>query len=143
MYRHTQVGKVTITVLLATAVLIAWILAFTHTPALLGVILGGFLVVGFLFGSLTTEVSHDHFRFWFGPGVIRRSYPLSEIETCRAVTNPWWYGWGIHWTPDGWLYNVTGLQAVQLELRGGRHVRVGTDEPEELCRWIRTRKGTA
>jgi hypothetical protein len=141
MYRHTQVGKLTIAILLGAAALMAWILAFTHTPAILAVIVGAFLAVGFLFGSLTTEVNHEHFRFWFGPGVIRRTFPLRQILACRPVTNPWWYGWGIHWTPSGWLYNVSGLRAVELDLADGRRVRVGTDEPDELCRWIRTRRG--
>jgi len=52
------------------------------------------------------------------------------------VTNPWWYGWGIHLTPSGWLYNVGGARAVQLDLHNGRSLRVGTDEPERLCEAI-------
>ena len=72
----------------------------------------------------------------FGPGWIGRSFPLREIRSWTPVTNPWWYGWGIHLTPSGWLYNVGGSRAVQLDLHNGRSLRVGTDEPERLCEAI-------
>ena len=33
---------------------------------------------------------------------------------------------------DGWLYNVSGRRAVELELPGGRTFTIGTDEPDTL-----------
>ena len=48
------------------------------------------------------------------------------------MRNLWYYGWGIRYTPHGWLFNVSGLDAVELELKNGRTWRVGTDEPVEL-----------
>jgi hypothetical protein len=50
------------------------------------------------------------------------------------VRNPWYYGWGVRLTPHGILYNVSGLNAVELLLDDGRRVRVGTDEPDALVR---------
>lgn len=141
MYRHTQVGTLILGLLIGTGVIVLWQLPRSASPSPVWLVLLGLLVVGVLFGSLTTEVDHEHFRFWFGPGLIRRTFPLARISACRTVTNPWWYGWGIRRTPYGWLYNVAGLQAVEIELQDGRLLRIGTDEPEELCRWIRTRKG--
>lgn len=141
MYRHTQVGTLILGLLIGTGVVVLWQLPRSAAPSAVWLVPLGLLVVGALFGSLTTEVDHERFRFWFGPGLIRRAFPLARISGCRAVTNPWWYGWGIHWTPHGWLYNVAGLQAVEIELQDGRRLRIGTDEPEELCRWIRARKG--
>ncbi len=52
----------------------------------------------------------------------------------KAVRNPWYYGWGIRLTPLGWLYNVSGLSAVDVVLEDGRHVQIGTDQPEALER---------
>ena len=46
-------------------------------------------------------------------------------------TNPL-YGWGIRYPFDGWLYNVSGLQAVELTVKGEGNLRIGTDEPETL-----------
>jgi len=142
MYKHTQVGHLTIGILLGTGAVTAGLLvARTGAVLVLGSVLVALLIAAFLFGSLTTEVDEQRFTFWFGPGVMRRSFALSQIQSCTPVTSPWWYGRGIHWTPDGWLYNVAGGGAVQLTLADGRRLRVGTDEPEELCRLIRRGKG--
>jgi len=32
----------------------------------------------------------------------------------------------------GWMYNVWGLDAVELNLTSGKVFRIGTDEPAEL-----------
>jgi hypothetical protein len=57
------------------------------------------------------------------------------------VTNPWYYGLGIHWTPHGILYNVSGFSAVEVRLFPGTTFRVGTDEPDQLCAAIRQAAG--
>lgn len=136
MYHHTQSGKI---VPLATAAAVAAAVYAaarfgSHTVLLLVVVVA---VLGLIaFSSMTVQVDHTRLAFWFGPGWIRRSFPLSEIRAWSAVRNPWWYGWGIHLTPHGWLYNIAGRRAVQLELTNGRHLRIGTDEPERLCEVI-------
>ena len=33
---------------------------------------------------------------------------------------------------NGWMYNVWGLDAVQLELQSGKSFRIGTDDPDGL-----------
>ena len=38
---------------------------------------------------------------------------------------------------NGWLFNVSGLQAVEIFLRSGKKYRIGTDEPERLVEAIR------
>lgn len=143
MYHHTQSG--TVTRIAALAGLAAAAVAFIQIgspPAVWLVVVLAVLGV-FSFGSMTVEVDQNRFIFWFGPGWIRRSFSLAEIQSWTGVRNPWWYGWGIHLTPNGWLYNVGGRGAVQLELRDGRRLRVGTDEPERLCEAITAMKGSA
>lgn len=49
---------------------------------------------------------------------------------------PLYYGWGIHLTPHGWLYNVSGSDAVEIRMKTGKKYRIGTDVPEELERAI-------
>jgi hypothetical protein len=34
---------------------------------------------------------------------------------------------------DGWLYNVAGLDAVEIETTEGDVIRIGTDEPDRLA----------
>ena len=73
---------------------------------------------------------------YFGPRFFRKSFPLREIESVRPVRNPIFYGLGIHFIPGGMVYNVSGLDAVEIELGEGRRARIGTDEPTSLARAI-------
>jgi hypothetical protein len=83
--------------------------------------------------SVTTVVSDDAVRVWFGIGLISRRIALNQITSARTVTTHWIYGWGIRWIPRGWLSNVSGLDGVELALVTGRRFRIGTDEPERLA----------
>jgi len=60
----------------------------------------------------------------FGPGIIRKRVRLADIVGCEAIRIQWWYGWGIHLTPYGWLYNVSGFDAVAITLRDGQTSRL-------------------
>ena len=75
----------------------------------------------------------------FGLGIIRRTIALADVTGCTVVRNPWWYGWGIRLIPHGWMWNVAGLDAVELQFRTGRRFRIGTDDPEGLAAAIRWR----
>ncbi|HEU4752170.1 MAG TPA: hypothetical protein VFU47_03600, partial [Armatimonadota bacterium] len=53
-----------------------------------------------------------------------------------------WIGWGIRLAWDHGpisVYNVSGLEAVELRMKGGGRFRIGTDEPRELCAAIHDR----
>jgi uncharacterized membrane protein len=96
-----------------------------------------------LFSSLTVEIEKNTLTCRFGVGLIRRDIPLPDVEHVRAVVNPWYVGWGIRWIPGGcWVWNVSGLQAVELTMKDGRRFRIGTDEPEALVRAIEMAKNT-
>ena len=142
MYRHTQPGWLIIWTLGGFTVF--FLLAATRSgvppPVLLPV--GGvcFLLLA-LFWSLTVEIHDGFLHPAFGIGLIRRRIPLSEIRGAREVRNQWWWGFGIRLTPHGWLWNVSGLDAVQLDLAGDRRFRIGTDQPRELAAAIRAATG--
>jgi hypothetical protein len=93
---------------------------------------GALIGAGVVSSRLTIEVTEDTLRASFGPGWPKKEIPLDEIESATPVRNPWWYGWGIRWTPSGPLWNVAGLDAVELRLRSGKRFRLGTDEPAAL-----------
>lgn len=142
IYRHTQSGT-----------FVRWALGFGAALALVALVptvrsgaagalvpltvLVTFVLLVWLFGSLTVEVTTERVALWFGPGIIRREYAASAIRGAEAVRNHWIWGWGIRLTPHGWLYNVSGLEAVELTLEGGKQVRIGTDEPDRLVAAIR------
>ncbi len=92
------------------------------------------------FYKLTIEVDENRFTFKLGIGLIKRSYPLSRIKTITPVKNAWLYGIGIRLIPNGWLFNVSGLEAVELKFNDRSSiVRVGTDKPEEVCEAVDAR----
>jgi hypothetical protein len=90
-----------------------------------------------LFPSLTVVIREEELLVQFGPGVVRKRFKLNEIGSCQAVKNPWYYGWGIRQTPQGMLFRVSGLHAVQIKLITGKEYLIGTDVPQELEEAIR------
>ena len=142
-YRHTQIGTVMI-MSLAAAVILLVVIARQYDDAPMVVVLpigGLLLVVLVLFGTLTVVVRTDEVEVRFGPGLIRKRWALGEFVSVKRVRNRWWYGFGIRWIGTGWLYNVSGLDAVELVRRNGRAVRIGTDEPDALETALREAMG--
>ena len=90
------------------------------------------LIVAALFWGLTVEVNKDVVRLYYGFGIIHRSIPRERIATVTQVRNRWWYSLGIRLTPHGWMWNISGLDAVELIYHNGKKFRIGTDEPEVL-----------
>lgn len=136
LYKHTQPGWGILSILgISSAVTFIWSAAAGWNILLLA-LTAVQLAAMFLFASLTVEITYTELRIAFGPGLIRKRWPLTDITSCHAVRNAWWYGLGIHLTPYGWLYNVSGLDAVELKLHGGKRLRIGTDAAHELERAI-------
>ncbi len=161
-YEHTQVGRTIIAsvllvmiVIIATQFVLGGYLVLGSQPIAPGegiaFVIGGILVplavllilvfAVLCFGTLTIGVYDDAVRIRFGPiGLFKREFPLSEIATAAAVTNPWYYGYGLRWTPRGPLYNVAGKYAVEIGLYSGKNVRIGTDEPDLILQAIEQAK---
>ena len=134
-YRHTQFGTVVVVSLLLAAVLFAGLGMMTGFMPL--AVLGPALMAVFLalFYALTVEIDATHLRFRFGIGLIRKRIPLAEIADARPVRNSWIHGWGIHRTPHGWLYNVSGWEAVEITLTSGkRNFSISHGNPDEQYR---------
>jgi hypothetical protein len=142
-YQHTQWG----TVILISVLVVAGIFIIVtslhprYQPAGSWIVFAVMAGSAYLFGSLTVTLDGEALRCHFGPGLIRRTIPLREIRDIRPIRIPWMYGWGIRLTPQGWMFNVSGLDAVKLTLAGGKHFLIGTNEPEVLARAVRTAIG--
>jgi hypothetical protein len=140
-YRHTQSGWVTVGTCGAIFLFVACLPMPARAPhqLLLLALTLLFAVVVMLFGALTVEVDDAAIRLRFGVGLIRKTFSLADVASCQAVRNRWWWGWGIRLIPGGWLYNVSGLGAVELTLKNGKLFRIGTDEPHALSDFIQAR----
>lgn len=137
-YRHTQFGRV---MALALGGMIAVVIAVAITPRLFHPValaaLALLAIVLLTMITLTVEIRDGALRCWFGPGLIRRTIPLADIDGATVVEYSWLTGYGIRWLPGRYvLWNVSGTRAVELTLAGGKRFRIGTDEPEELVRAI-------
>jgi len=142
-YRHTQPGTL---ILVSCGAAVLFILPllfwFSHLPVMLLVValsLVATLVAAIQFASLTIQIDQDNLTLTFALGFPRKSIPLQDIEAAQAVRNPWYYGWGMRLTPRGWLYNVSGLDAVEVTLKSGKRIRLGTDQPHMLLEAIQQR----
>lgn len=144
-YNHTQIGYVT-----GGAGLLGMLISYYAFRAEYGelgwlgsIMTGGLGVIAILFSTLTVEVDEQELRFYFGPGFWRKRILLHDIEHVEVVRNKVYYGWGIRYTFHGWLYNVSGLDAVELRVSGQGTLRIGTDEPDTLKRALEQARQTA
>ncbi|MFO1415071.1 MAG: hypothetical protein U1F10_14425 [Burkholderiales bacterium] len=137
-YRHTQVGW---RMLAGTAVgmALATLLVANLSPATRAAVpwlvagMYGVLALGcLLFPTLTVTVDDEELRLSFGLGIVRTAVPLADIAGVDRVRVRVWWGWGLHWTPGGWLYNIGGRDAVKVAVRRGRGVLVGSDDADRL-----------
>jgi hypothetical protein len=119
----------------------------TFAPITAVGILGGMLIPGgFLrlaaigalgyaaatFRCLTVTVNKGEIVLNFGEGLFKKFIPLEKVQGCKAVRTTPINGWGVHWIGKGWLYNVYGLDAVELELADGGATLIGTDDAAQL-----------
>lgn len=136
-YEHTQSTIVPFIVTETIFLTVVTILLITGTSVLAIVVTGGVFSVAallaFTFSRMTVTVDEGAVIARFGSGWPRRTIPVEEIGAARPVRNRWYHGWGIRKVGRGWMFNVWGLDAVELELRSGRAFRIGTDEPRELA----------
>lgn len=86
--------------------------------------------------KLITRVTNREISVQFIP-LHRRPviFPFSDISeysvrTYRPVME--YGGWGIKRGPGGLAYNVSGNRGLQLALKDGRKILIGTQKPEQL-----------
>ena len=135
-YQKTQTSSLAVLVsIVFLAIYLVVFLAASDETALL-IVVFAFLIfieaIVIMFNRLTVTVGEGVVSAAFGWGWPKRTIELREVTAFRQVRNRWWYGWGLRKIPRGWMYNVWGLDAVELDLNTGKKFRIGTDEPGDL-----------
>ena len=146
-YQHTQVGTVvrslhTVLAVILGGVAIRLLLAGPQAaaigPSIAALIL--FLCAVFL-DSMTVRVSLNEIVLSYGVGLFRKTILVADVrgaETvrCRRKGGP---------IRGGMLYKVqlSGRDAVELQLANGRRIQIGTDEPQELLAAIHSVTGSS
>ena len=93
------------------------------------------------FAHLRVRDVGDALEITFGPlRVFRKTLRYDQIRSADIGRSTLIDGWGIHRTPGrGWIWNVHGFRCVEVGLWNGSTFRIGTDEPEALETYLRTR----
>jgi hypothetical protein len=128
-YRHTQWGYLIALICLVFAAIdaaIAWRSGQWSPPVVP-------VAAAVMYSSLTVEVSANELRWYFGPGFWTYRLPLGEIQSVAVARNRWWNGFGSGCGRAFRLYNVSGLDALELHLKSGEIRRIGTDDPHGLA----------
>lgn len=147
IYKERQTGWLLIVPALVMFVVLTFLFAFQLGTRPMSS--GGYFIAASILAlmlvlmyGMRTEVTDTEVSVLFGVGLIKRIIPVASIQSVEVVTNAWYYGWGIRWIPRGWLYNISGTRGIEIQLKSGRVVRIGSTNPEELARAIRYRSGS-
>jgi hypothetical protein len=86
--------------------------------------------------QLSVELFTDGVRIVFRPFFVRRTIALNDIAEAavrdyRPIRE--YGGWGIRWRPHkGMVYSVSGNRGVQIALKNGNKILIGSRQPEAL-----------
>ncbi len=142
-YSHRQHGHVirwAATAVAAVTALIIYLVAPEASAVALVVVVVA-MAISFVFGSMTVEINGGQLNWWFGPSILKKSLAVADIAVAEQVRNNWKWGWGIRYYGNGWLFNVSGLDAVEVTRADGKMLRLGTDDPEGLAAAIHKATG--
>jgi hypothetical protein len=143
-YRQTQWGGFGLPVLVGFVVMFASIVvtdfeSSTLFDVVVLSVMTAAVIVGVVFCRLTVTVTRDRVVASFLFGRPRRVIELADVVAVRQVRNLWWHGMGVRKIPDGWMYNVWGFDAVELELTSGEMFWLGSNDPEDLFNALSSR----
>ncbi|TMP37928.1 hypothetical protein CWB98_08190 [Pseudoalteromonas rubra] len=130
MYKKTQWSWIIWMFLTWFATFVALAIFLLGHNALLYGFIGILALIGYLFYGLTLEVDKDKrmVSWWFGPGVLKKSVKVDELQSYCAVTNSFRHGIGVKITHDGWVYAAHGFKAIEFVLADGSKYRIGTND---------------
>lgn len=144
-YSHTQQAPLSL-------ILYAFSLACFSLAWKIGDTLGIYIAggVGLLIALLAPMFHHlnvkddgDELAIRFGPmPLFRRSVRYADIESVEIGRTLILEGWGIHWSMrGGWVWNLWGRDCVVVRFHEGGMLRIGTDDPENLARFLEAKFG--
>ena len=139
IYEHTQTGRLMIFAFLIVVFVFVGVLTKTGFEAIIVFYMFFVLFILGSFVSLNVVIDEEYLRIKFSYGIFKKRFVLKEIISAKAVKNHWYSGWGIRrcLLPPMWIYNVSGLDAVEIKMENGKTYRIGTDEPRTLGQAIK------
>lgn len=135
-YQTTQFSLL-LTVIFGLLLIYSTMVMIASRFSVLSVLVFVLLLVCLLtFTTLTLDINEERLDVRFGPGLLHRAYPLKDICDVRIVNLAQYNIFRQIWNVPGWLYNLKTLDAVELEMRNGALLWIGTDQPTQLAKSI-------
>jgi len=105
--------------------------------AVFSVLAVSLLICLLIFYKISIYINETYISFKLGIGLVSKKYLIADIKSCKPVKNEPLFGIGIKIIPNGMLYNVSGLQAIELTFKNRKSkIRIGTNQPEEIASTI-------
>ncbi len=143
-YQHTQAGYVIFAfVTLLCGFIYSLFLILPLEPGeevlqgLVAVLLLIILMGAWIYRTLTIRVKQDTLEWSYGLGFPRHRITLAKVEQVQITELSFLAGWGERHTPNTSIYQISGRDAVELTLKSGYRILLGTNEPAELAQAIR------
>jgi hypothetical protein len=96
------------------------------------------------FSALTTRVDERGVSWNFGLSLPTGEIPFDEIAQIQMTQTAALEGFGIHWTPRlGWLWKVSGRDAVTIRKKNGGTITLGSNDAPGLYAAINARMARA
>ena len=135
LYKHTQIAWPIIIPADLGALVCLYLVFFEDIPA---AAIGFFVLVlvTYLFYALTIIGTDETIQVRYGIGLIRKTFIIRDIHTVEPFRTSFWHGWGIHYSPDGIVFNISGFEAIRLTMADGKRYIIGTDDRDRLMRYI-------
>lgn len=135
LYQHTQYSALSLVIALLAVLMFAGAFFLGMAPRIV-LICVSIVVVGnaLFFSALTVEVTKDDLRWHFALPLWNWQIARADIENVQTVRNAVSNGFGIRMGAHSRLYNISGLNAVEIELKTCdiRTIRIGTDDAPGL-----------
>lgn len=108
---------------------------FSDTSGLLYICLSALMLICLLtFYRIVIEVTENQISFKLGIGLFKKTYQINDLTSCTPVRCSLLNGFGIRRIANGWLYNISGLDAIELRFEDKRNIiQIGTNKSDEIA----------
>lgn len=137
LYSNKQIGTALL-LIMGSTIFINLYIAMTSNNAVMWLVTFLLSLVAFLFYSLNIQVTSTAISWAFGPGFWKKSINIDSIKSAKIIKTRWFYGLGIRLIPTGWLYLVSGTTAIELNLKSGSKVSLGTNDAPRLLQVLQS-----
>jgi hypothetical protein len=137
-YRKFQFGWVIVVTFVTILIWItfAYIYQWGNNPIdkpgyIFFIVLFGLVLLGFY--GMTITVTDKQIKIKLGIGFYTKKIDLSSIKSVDTQKYPVFYGYGIRFIPNGFLYNVSGRHAIEIKFKNKSQViKIGTNDWDNL-----------